>query len=942
MHSTILIVDDLADSVDLMATLLDRHFPGGRHLRAGSGAEGLAIAQREDLDLVLLDAAMPGMDGFEVCRRLKADPRTASVPVLMVSGARMEPRDRAAGLECGADGYVCKPFEIEEFVAQIRALVRLKKDEDLLRHHEQRLQQELERRTAELQASERRFRAMLENSPDAVFVEDERGIVLAANPAACRLHGLAREELVGRHVADLVPPGHREAVAREFPKWFSGELKIFEGFSYSSDGRIIPIEIKANRIEYEQKPAILLIVRDISDRQALDDRQSATVHGLRAIVDIADELIACADLDTLYRRAVELARERLGLERSAIFLSDGHYVHGTFGTDLQGRTTDERSHRLPTDETWRERFRLRTPQEPRWSLSLEYLQDWQNGSMHPRTQGWVAITPIQTAHKAVGVFCNDSAITRAPFDPVKQELVAVYGSLLANIIERRSAESERQRLARAVEQSAESVLIADLNGTITYVNPAFERITGYPRQEVLGLNPRILKSGRHDTRFYENMWNHLRRGEVWTGRITNRRKDGTFYEAEQTASPLRNAEGEVVGYLAVSQDVTRAVQMEGELRQAQKMDSIGRLAGGIAHDFNNLLTGILGFARIVLDDLPKDHGCRSDVEEIIRAGERAAKLTRQLLAFGHKQVLQIQPLDLNAIVVNMDQILRRTLGEHIELVTTTGDHLNSIEADGGLMEQVIMNLAVNARDAMPRGGKLVITTRNIVVDEVRAQRHVGAPPGPYVLLTVRDSGSGMSERVREQAFEPFFTTKEKGKGLGLGLSTVYSIVKQCRGFIELDSAVNVGTEFRIYFPSVDVKPLDIEPPAPVAARGGSETILVVEDETTVRRLTVRYLTSLGYRVLEARNGDEALHLVRAHVGPLDLVLTDVIMPRMGGPEMVEQLRVQLPKIKVLYMSGFTEDIRMESIHVASAASLILKPFTIESLSAEVRRVLDGQ
>jgi two-component system cell cycle sensor histidine kinase/response regulator CckA len=374
--------------------------------------------------------------------------------------------------------------------------------------------------------------------------------------------------------------------------------------------------------------------------------------------------------------------------------------------------------------------------------------------------------------------------------------------------------------------------------------------------------------------------------------------------------------------------------MENELRQAQKLDSIGRLAGGIAHDFNNLLTGILGFTKVVMDDLGPEHAARPDLEEIIRAGERAARLTRQLLAFGRKQVLQIQPLDLNTVVMNMDQILRRTLGEHIELVTMTAPGLRSAETDSGLMEQVIMNLAVNARDAMPRGGTLTLRTANVQVGEEMTARHPDAAPGEYVLLHVQDTGVGMTDDVKAQVFEPFFTTKEKSKGSGLGLSTVYGIVKQCRGFIELESQVGKGTEFRLYLPSVNVQPQSVETPAETAPRGGGETVLVVEDESMVRQLAVRGLKGLGYQVLEARNGDEALSVVEKLEGPLHLVLTDVIMPRMGGPELVENLRHKLPGLRVLYMSGYTEDIRMDGIHVANAASLILKPFTLEALAVE--------
>ena len=890
------------------------------------GAVSQQLTELKAADLVVLDAEGLSDGGAEWCRRLKG---LVAGPILLRA---QHPLD-------DAEGFVKPTADPLEMLAQVRILLRLKRREEEVRRQEQKLQQELEKRVLALRETEHRFRVIFENSPDAVFVESDQGLVLDVNPAACRLHGLSKDRLVGIHVTELVPPSQREAVVRDFPLWFSGALQLHEGYSYTADGRIIPVEMKASRIEYRDQPALLLLVRDISERRSGEDRRTATVQGLRAIVDIADDLIACPDMDALHRQAVELARSRLGLERAAIFLSDGRNVFGTFGTTMDGETSDERSHRVTMDEVWRERFRLRGLNEPRWSLSLEPLRNWHEGTMQPHAQGWVAVTPIQTASKSMGVFFNDSAISRTTFDPVRQEIVAVYCSLLANIMERKSAESDRSRLAVAVEQSAEAVLISDLNGTISYVNPAFERITGFRASEVLGLNPRILKSGRHDVAFYERMWARLRAGEAWTGRITNRRKDGMLYEAEQTTSPIRDSKGTVVGYLTVSQDVTRSIQMENELRQAQKMDSIGRLAGGIAHDFNNLLTGILGFAKVIMEDLGPAHPSRPDLEEIMRAGERAAKLTRQLLAFGHKQVLQIQPLDINAVVVRLDSMLRRTLGENIELVTEATESVSSVEADAGLIEQVIMNLALNARDAMPQGGKMMIRAADVAVHDPELLLHPEAKAGTYVMLSVSDNGSGMTEVVKQQAFEPFFTTKEKGRGLGL--STVYGIVRQFGGFVELDSAPGLGTEVRLYFPACTEAPRPAQITEEKPSAQGGETILVVEDEGTVRRLALRILKGLGYHTLEARNGDEGLSVYEQHAGVIDLVLTDVIMPRMGGPEMVARLREKKADVKILYMSGYTDDARLDGLQAEKAASLILKPFTRDSMATEIRRVLSG-
>jgi PAS domain S-box-containing protein len=938
----ILLIDDMPESLALLSKLLNRHFQDCTILTALNGPDGLAMARKENFDAILLDAVMPGLDGFETCKTLKADPKTTHTPVLMVSGVLTKSKDRVVGLECGADGYVCKPFEAAELIAQVRALVRIKRDEDALRQHERELEEELRTSTRRLEQSEVLFRRLFENSPDAVFVEDCRGNVLDVNLAACRLHGMSREDLIGINVTDLVPPEQKKSIDAVFAQLFEAGSGEFEGFSFARDGRSVPVEVRASRVDYGGTDALMLHVRDITERRQAEERQRAMVNGLRAIVKIADDLLACTDLDHVYRHAVERAREELGLERCTIVTTDGTWVTGTYGTDMKGQTTDERTYRTSLDDVWRDRFRLRPPQEARWSVVQEAYHEWADNAMRLFEKGWVAITPIQTARKAVGVFCNDTAMTHGAVDTVKQDLVAVYCSLLGNILERKTIEAERGKLALALEQSIDSVIITDSAGTIEYVNTGFERTTGYTREDAIGKTPRILKSDRKDTAFYRELWDTIIRGDVWQGRIPNRRKDGTVYESEQLISPVRDAEGQIVGFLAVAKDVTHALQLEAEFRQAQKMESIGRLAGGIAHDFNNLLTAVLGFAQLILDETDVNDPIRGDVQEILQAGERAAKLTKQLLAFGRKQIMQILPVELNATVMNLDQILRRTLGEDVELVTTVSEDHVTIDADTGLLEQVIMNLAVNARDAMPRGGKLMIATVPVSRDEDDLHMHPGAKPGEYIMLSVKDDGAGMTPEVREHAFEPFFTTKDKGKGSGLGLSTVYGIVNQLHGHIELDSDPGKGTEFRIYFPRSAERALT---PAVVSADtlpGGKERILLVEDESTVRRLTLRQLRSLGYRVTEARNGEEALRFFAKNAEPIDLVLTDVIMPTMGGPELIDKVREHQADIKVVYMSGFAEEVTMDQIHVSPGASLIVKPFTREQLARTLRTALDDR
>jgi PAS domain S-box-containing protein len=518
---------------------------------------------------------------------------------------------------------------------------------------------------------------------------------------------------------------------------------------------------------------------------------------------------------------------------------------------------------------------------------------------------------------------------------------AIIGTLL-DMTERKRAEEELRRLATAVVQTAEAIIITDTEGTIQYVNPAFERITGYKQEEAVGRNPRILKSGKHDEAFYAHLWEVLTRGEVWSGHFINKKKDGTLYEAEVTISPVRDASGETVNYVAVQRDVSHQVELEEQLRQSQKMEAIGRLAGGVAHDFNNLLTAITGYTDILLIDLAEGDPLRDYLEQVQKAALRAAALTRQLLAFSRRQVLQPEVMDLNAAVADMEEMLRRLIGEDIDLITVLDPALGRVKADPGQIEQVIMNLAVNARDAMPRGGKLTIETANVELDEDYAGRHVAVRPGSYVMLAISDTGVGMTPEIQARIFEPFFTTKERGKGTGLGLSTVYGIVKQSGGNIWVYSEIGRGTTFKIYLPRVEGEIVSGDHTrAPIESYGGTETILLVEDDDLVRDLARRVLRKNGYTVLDAQNGGEALLLCEQHDGPIHLMVTDVVLPRMGARELAERLATLRPAMKVLYMSGYTDNAIVHHGTLDPGTAFLQKPFTPESLARKVREVLDA-
>ena len=382
-------------------------------------------------------------------------------------------------------------------------------------------------------------------------------------------------------------------------------------------------------------------------------------------------------------------------------------------------------------------------------------------------------------------------------------------------------------------------------------------------------------------------------------------------------------------------------ETQGQLEQAQKMDAVGRLAGGVAHDFNNLLTVILGRTDILLHPLKPEDPMRRGIELIQRTAGRAADLTRQLLAFSRKQVLEPVVLDLGAVTTDMKDMLGRLIGEDIALLTTPTPRLGRVKADRGQIEQVIMNLAVNARDAMPQGGRLIVETADIDLDDEYVRRHVGARPGPHVMLAVSDTGTGIPHEIQSQIFEPFFTTKEQGKGTGLGLATVYGIVKQSGGYIEVDSEPGQGTTFRVYLPRLDAEPAPVDRSArPAAAAGGTETILLVEDEEGVRELARDILRASGYTVLEARNGPEALLLCERHQGQLDMLLTDVVMPRMSGRELAERLAPLRPDLSVLYMSGYTDDAVIRHGVLGAGTAFLQKPFTPAALVLRVRETLD--
>jgi len=517
-----------------------------------------------------------------------------------------------------------------------------------------------------------------------------------------------------------------------------------------------------------------------------------------------------------------------------------------------------------------------------------------------------------------------------------------------NQVRRQLETSERQlresevSYRTLVERAPMGIYRSSAEGKFLSVNAALVRMLGYDSPEAVqqldmardvyadpAERQRLLDRDTYTEREYDEV------------EATWKRKDGLLLKVQLSVRAVRNVASGVAYYETIVRDVTEQRRLQAQLMQAQKMEAVGRLAGGVAHDFNNLLTVIISYSDLLLEDLGRDDPKREDVAAVRKAAEGAAALTHQLLAFSRQQVLQPKVLDVNATVANTEKLLRRLIGEDIQLVAKLGSGLGSVKADPGQIEQVIMNLAVNARDAMPAGGQLTIETANVEMDEAYVRGHPLAQPGRYVMLAVSDTGTGMDEQTKAHIFEPFFTTKELGKGTGLGLATVYGIVKQSGGFIWLYSEPGHGTSFKIYMPRVDESAERATPAAAAPLPRGTETILVVEDAPAVRAVTRQVLERQGYTVLEAPNGGAALVLATKHHGPIHLLLTDVVMPGVNGRQLAEQLARPRPDMMVLFTSGYTDDSVVRHGVLESGIAYLQKPFTPDGVARKVREVLDS-
>jgi len=761
-----------------------------------------------------------------------------------------------------------------------------------------------ERKRAEdaLKNSQEQYRSLVENVKQVIFQTDARGRWTLLNSAWTELTGFSVEESLQKLFLDYVHPDDRRRHAEFFQPLMRGESRYL--------GQEVRYLTKAGGYRWVEVYSRLTV-----DGEGRIAGTSGTLTDITERKQGAEELVSAQERlrHLLISSPAVIHSREAGGDFPVTFV--GQNISRLFGYDVEELLGDPQRWTaiIHPDDAARVLGDLARIVEDE-QQSHEYRLRRKDGAYRWVRDEWRLI--------------RDSA----------GKPVEVVGSL-ADVTDGKQGEEERARLSSVVEQSNEAVVITDLDGNIVYVNPAWERLTGFARAEIVGLNPRFLKSGKHDPEFYGTLWTTLVHGGSWSGQLVNQRKDRTLFEAESTVSPVRDASGRLVNYVQLLRDVTHEKQMEEQLRQSQKMEAVGQLAGGVAHDFNNLLTIILGRGELLLTRLEPESPMKQDVDLVLKTAHRAAALTRQLLAFSRKQVLAMTVLDLNAVVGNMEQMLRRLIGEDIELVTTLAPGLGRVKADPGQMEQVLMNLAVNSRDAMPRGGQLTIETADVADPSGRLP--AGARSGPHVMLAITDTGCGMDATTMSRVFEPFFTTKEVDKGTGLGLSTVYGIVKQSGGEVTVGSEPGAGTQFRIYLPRVEETAAASRPMSagPDSLRG-HETILLVEDEPEVRDLVRHILDMSGYTVLEAADGSEALRIGASHSAPIHLIVTDVVMRQIGGASLGQQMRGLRPETRILYMSGYTDDAVIRHGVPGHDTDLLQKPFTAEALIRKVREVLD--
>jgi len=867
-----------------------------RELRKGNLAfEGEVLCRPEDFarrireghfDAVLCDFRLPGWNGLEALSDLRS--RGLEIPFLLITGTLGEER----ALECmrlGANDCILK-----DRLSRLPVAVRQAIESNELRERQRRIAEEL-------WASESKLGMALSQLPAIIWTTDRELRVTSLVGA-----GLATLPENERHERWLPLQGPRESAHPSIAA--HGRALEGESVEYEAEveGRTYWNRVEPLRDMEGVVTGCLGLALDITEKKRFEAESLVRARELRKANQTLEALFANAPAAIM---ALDQANH------VCIWNSAAERMFGWTKEEVLGK----------------ELLTVPPEREEEHRLFLDLIR--QGGS----------VAGVESQRKRKDGSLIDVSFSAAPVrtsaGPEEGSGEVLVLAVISDITERKQAEAERLRLSTAIQQSAEAVVIADTEGFIRYVNPAFCAATGYSMEEAVGRRTSLLRSGRHSEAFYAKLWKTILGGQTWRGEFENRRKDGTIITMQASITPVHDPRGGITSYICIQQDTSERRVLERQLLQSQKFEAIGQLAGGIAHDFNNVLAAILGMAELGQFEAPEGTRIRERLEKICHHAGRAVALTRQLLAFSRRQQLERRDINLNHAVSEVTSLVSESLGTDIELLTEAAPDLASIHVDPGQIEQILMNLCVNARDAMPHGGRLTITTRNIKVDEDDCRRRPGIAPGEYVRLSVADTGTGMDAATLERIFEPFFTTKPPGRGTGLGLATVYGVVKQHGGCIDVESAPGQGTTFRIYIPSTPAT--EASPIAPVkaeAVQGGKETILLAEDHEGLRELVHESLVGLGYTVLAARDGEEAFELFQQQKGKVDLLVLDVVMPRLRGPDAYKRIRALDANVPVLFCTGYNPD--SSQVETLAGHPVLQKPYPTRELARTVRELLD--
>ena len=759
-----------------------------------------------------------------------------------------------------------------------------------------------ERKRAEeaLKDSERQYRTVVENAREFIWQLDTEGNFVFFNEFAEDISGQKSTDWKGKSYEPLIHPDDLEKVNDVFKDTLAGNVNNYDVRIYTMKGELVELRVQTVPIYEEGRiTGTISFGHDITEQKHAEEELRESEDKLQTILESANDLVIQLT-PTGFVKYLSPNCERL----------TGYKPEELIGKHMKKTT--------PPSEA------PKTLKTLKRVLKGEVIRDF----------------AINQIHKDGRIVPTEINIT-----PVRKEgkIVAVQG-IMRDVSERKQAEealkASEEKFRSLFEDSRDTIFITSADGIMLDINSAGEELFGYTRSELLGMDVRQLYLDQNDRiQFVQEI---IQTGYVRNYEMKFRRKDGEGIECLLTATIKTADDGKTILFQGIISDVTETRKLEEQFRQSQKMEAVGRLAGGVAHDFNNMLSVIIGGSELAMRQLKPYDPSRQKLEEIHKAAERASNLTRQLLAFSRKQTLQPRVLDLNKTISNMDKMLRRIIGEDVELETVINPDLWKVKVDPGQIELVILNLAVNARDAMPKGGQLTIETMNIELDEDYTRIHPGTGSGLYAMLIISDTGSGMTKEVKEHIFDPFFTTKDAEKGTGLGLSTVYGIIKQSGGNIWVYSEAGKGTTFKIYLPKVlgeeeelQLKKVSAEIPK------GSETVLVVEDDEHVRKLAVEMLETQGYKLYEARNGIEAFRVCQQMEKSIDLAVIDVIMPGMSGDELAKLLRKELwPDLKVLFMSGHAENVVAHQGILEPGIPYLQKPLNLISFTQKVREVLD--